>query len=59
MTWHRNNGGGDGAPPKVDGEIRARFRNGETSKWTYTPRQLDWRDRGEPFDIIAWQPQGE
>lgn len=37
--------------PRTTKRLRVRFRNGDVSRWTYTAEQLDWRDRGEPFDI--------
>lgn len=47
MTWHPTRW----RKPRTTKRLRVRFRNGEVSKWTYTADQLDWRDRGEPFDI--------
>lgn len=42
-------------PPTAD-KVRVKFRNGDESKWEYAPKQLDWRDRGEPFDVTHWRP---
>lgn len=50
MTWQKNTG----RPPHTD-RVRVRFRRGDESKWEYSPKQLNWSDRGEPFDIIAWK----
>jgi len=50
MTWHPTNW----RPPQAD-KVRVRFRNGQVSKHTYSAKQLNWQDRGEPFDIIAWR----
>ena len=44
------------APRTGDKQLRVTFRGiekPEVSKWTYRARDLDWRDRGEPFDVIA------
>lgn len=47
-------------PPRTgEAPLRVRFRNGEESKWTYAAKQLDWSDRGEPFDIVAVRREQE
>ena len=39
--------------PKTDRYLKVQFRNGEVSRYSYTPEQLIWDDRGWDFDIIA------
>lgn len=42
-------------PPRTgDKHLRVRWREGTTSKWTYTAKQLNWSDRGDPLDITHW-----
>lgn len=42
-------------PPRTDKDIRVKFRNGETSKYAYQPRQLRWTDTGSDFDVTHWR----
>lgn len=43
-------------PPRTgEKQLRVRWRDGSTSKWTYTAKQLNWTDRGDPLDVIAWR----
>ena len=49
MTWHETKGR---TPKTGERQLRVLFRNGEVSKHTYSAKQLNWNDRGEPFDII-------
>ena len=49
MTWTPNTGF---RPDTGDKKLRVKFRNGQVSKHTYSAKQLNWQDRGEPFDII-------
>lgn len=46
----------DWRPPIAD-NVRVMFRNGDVSKWTYRPEQLNWRDRGWDFDITHWKEE--
>ena len=41
-------------PPRAE-KVKVRWREGTESKWDYPPKALNWTDRGEPFDIIAWR----
>ena len=50
--WHRNNGG----PPRAE-NVRVLFRNGQVSKHTYRPDQLNWRDRGWDFDVTHYREE--
>lgn len=50
MTWQET----QWHQPRAD-KVRVRFRNGDESKWEYSPKQLNWSDRGEPFDILEWK----
>jgi hypothetical protein len=51
MTWHPTNW----RPPETDKDLRLKFRNGETSKYTYTARQIRWTDTASDFDVIEWR----
>lgn len=45
-------------PRTGDKQLRVTFRGTEkpeVSKWTYRARDLVWTDRGEPFDIVAFE----
>jgi len=47
-------------PPRTgEKQLRVIFRNGEVSKHTYSAKQLNWQDRGEPFDIIELRIEKE
>jgi hypothetical protein len=41
-------------PPKAD-NVRVKFRNGQISKHTYRPDQLNWSNRNYDFDITHWK----
>jgi hypothetical protein len=41
--------------PKTQRLLRVQFRNGITSRFEYTARQLRWGDSGSPWDIVAVQ----
>lgn len=43
--------------PESENNVRVRFRNGEVSKHTHRPDQLNWRDRNYDFDIIEWREE--
>jgi hypothetical protein len=53
MTWHPTNW----RPPQAD-KVRLKFRNGETSKHLYSPKQINWSDRGWDFDVVKWRIEG-
>ena len=46
-------------PPKTgEQQLRVTFRGTdkpEISKWTYRARDIRWSDKGEYFDVIAWE----
>lgn len=48
MTWHPTKW----RKPRTTRKLRVRFRNGDDSKHSYSADQLNWSDRGEPFDIV-------
>ena len=48
MKWASTNGR---TPRTGERQLRVKFRNGETSKHTYTAKQLRWDHNGTDFDI--------
>jgi hypothetical protein len=54
VTWQENIGR---APRTGEKQLRVRWREGSTSKWTYTAKQLNWSDRGDPLDVTHWKEE--
>jgi len=47
-------------PPRTgEAPLRVKFRDGTTSKWTYTAKQLNWSDHGDPLDVTHWKIEKE